>query len=174
MNHSTNLCQNCSLGLWPDAATRTRCFALPREALEWTEPAALFALVLALVGLLATSLTTAVFLRFNSTPVVKSTTRELSYIILAGIAGCYAATFALLARPSFLSCFLARVLPPIAFSSESPLSSYFSVVYGALLTKTNRIARILAGSKKRILTKKPRFLSTFSQVVGGGRRVSSL
>uniref|UniRef100_A0A914P053 G-protein coupled receptors family 3 profile domain-containing protein n=1 Tax=Meloidogyne incognita TaxID=6306 RepID=A0A914P053_MELIC len=32
-------------------------------------------------------------------------------------------------------------------------------------TKTNRIARILAGSKKRILTKKPRFLSTFSQVL---------
>jgi hypothetical protein len=45
-------------------------------------------------------------------------------------------------------------LPPIAFSA----------IYSALLTKTNRIARILAGSKKRILTKKPRFLSTFSQV----------
>lgn len=33
------------------------------------------------------------------------------------------------------------------------------------MTKTNRIARILAGSKKRILTKKPRFMSSASQVV---------
>ena len=33
------------------------------------------------------------------------------------------------------------------------------------VTKTNRIARILAGSKKRIITKKPRFMSSASQVV---------
>lgn len=60
-----------------------------------------------------------------------------------------------MAKPSFLTCFVSRTWPPIAFS----------IVYSALLTKTNRIARILAGSKKRILTKKPRFLTTFSQVV---------
>ncbi|KJH51699.1 hypothetical protein DICVIV_02130 [Dictyocaulus viviparus] len=68
---------------------------------------------------------------------------------------CYAVTFSILATPSSISCFLTRTVPPIAFS----------IVYSALLTKTNRIARILAGSKKRILTKKPRFLSTSSQVV---------
>uniref|UniRef100_A0A915AL67 G-protein coupled receptors family 3 profile domain-containing protein n=1 Tax=Parascaris univalens TaxID=6257 RepID=A0A915AL67_PARUN len=68
---------------------------------------------------------------------------------------CYAVSFAILARPSFATCFLTRTVPPIAFS----------IIYSALLTKTNRIARILAGSKKRILTKKPRFLSTSSQVV---------
>ncbi|VDK78781.1 unnamed protein product [Cylicostephanus goldi] len=94
-------------------------------------------------------------MKHNSTPVVKSTTRELSYIILSGIMTCYTVTFAILAKPSSISCFLARIIPPIAFS----------IVYSALLTKTNRIARILAGSKKRILTKKPRFLSTFSQVI---------
>lgn len=146
--------------------------------------------------MITTALTTVVFLKHNSTPVVKSTTRELSYIILSGqlrstselqasfsaklmhglsgIMTCYAVTFSILAKPSSVSCFLTRylsqgrsiidqyqsvidphfrIIPPIAFS----------IVYSALLTKTNRIARILAGSKKRILTKKPRFLSTFSQ-----------
>lgn len=68
---------------------------------------------------------------------------------------CYAVTFIILARPTFISCFLTRIIPPIAFS----------IIYSALLTKTNRIARILAGSKKRILTKKPRFLSTSAQVI---------
>lgn len=95
-----------------------------------------------------------VFINYGSTPVVKSTTRELSFIILSGICACYICTFIILARPSFITCFMTRTLPPIAFS----------IIYSALLTKTNRIARILAGSKKRILTKKPRFLSTFSQV----------
>lgn len=38
-------------------------------------------------------------------------------------------------------------------------------MYSALVTKTNRIARILAGSKKRIITKKPRFMSATAQVV---------
>lgn len=56
---------------------------------------------------------------------------------------CYMVTFAVLAKPSFVTCFISRTLPPISCS----------VIYSALLTKTNRIARILAGSKKRILTK---------------------
>jgi hypothetical protein len=38
------------------------------------------------------------------------------------------------------------------------------MVYGALVTKTNRIARILEGTKK-IITKKPRFMSASSQVI---------
>ncbi len=37
--------------------------------------------------------------------------------------------------------------------------------YSALVTKTNRIARILAGSKKKICTKKPRFMSACAQLV---------
>lgn len=37
-------------------------------------------------------------------------------------------------------------------------------MYGALVTKTNRIARILAGSKKKIITRRPRFMSATSQV----------
>lgn len=37
--------------------------------------------------------------------------------------------------------------------------------YSALVTKTNRIARILAGSKKKICTRKPRFMSAWAQVV---------
>lgn len=119
-----------------------------------SSPSSMLALCLALFGIFSTFLVIIVFLNHNSTPVVKSTTRELSYIILTGITACYACTFAIVSRPSFFTCFISRTLPPISFS----------IVYSALLTKTNRIARILAGSKKRILTKKPRFLSTFSQV----------
>ena len=120
-----------------------------------SSPSSMLALVFASLGIVTTLLTIFIFLNHNSTPVVKSTTRELSYIILSGIAACYLVSFAILAKPNFVTCFITRTLPPISFS----------IIYSALLTKTNRIARILAGSKKRILTKKPRFLSTTSQVV---------
>ncbi|VDO43249.1 unnamed protein product [Onchocerca flexuosa] len=131
------------------------CYPLEHEGPDWSSTDIILALLLASLGTIITLFTILVFIRNNNTPVVKSTTRELSYIILSGITICYAVSFAVLATPSFLTCFIARTLPPIAFS----------MIYSALLTKTNRIARILAGSKKRILTKKPRFLSTSSQVI---------
>ncbi|VDM18201.1 unnamed protein product [Wuchereria bancrofti] len=124
------------------------------EGPDWSSTGIILALLLASLGIIMTSFTVLIFIRYNHTPVVKSTTRELSYIILSGITICYAVSFAVLATPSFTTCFISRTLPPVAFS----------MIYSALLTKTNRIARILAGSKKRILTKKPRFLSTASQV----------
>ncbi|CAI2301977.1 unnamed protein product [Caenorhabditis sp. 36 PRJEB53466] len=154
VNKSTNQCMNCSLGSWPNV-DRSGCDEIIPEVVSWTSFGHILALVLAVTGIITSIATLVVFLRHNSTPVVKSTTRELSYIILSGLVACYAVSFALLATPSTSSCFITRVIPPIAFA----------VVYSALLTKTNRIARILAGSKKRILTKKPRFLTTFSQVV---------
>uniref|UniRef100_A0AC35UA74 G_PROTEIN_RECEP_F3_4 domain-containing protein n=1 Tax=Rhabditophanes sp. KR3021 TaxID=114890 RepID=A0AC35UA74_9BILA len=154
LNETSNECHPCPLAYWPDEE-RLTCKALPVQYIEWSAFEVLGALIFAIVGIIITLCTIGVFLKHNSTPVVKSTTRELSYIILGGIIGCYGATLAILAKPTFASCFISRTLPPIAFSA----------VYAALLTKTNRIARILAGSKKRILTKKPRFLSTFSQVV---------
>jgi hypothetical protein len=96
----------------------------------------------------------AVFVRYNDTPVVKSSTRELSYLILAGMTLSHAATFPILAEPSWLSCCLSRVLPGLSFA----------MIYASLLTKTNRIARILAGSKKRFPSRKPRFMSAAAQV----------
>lgn len=96
-----------------------------------------------------------VFIKHNHTPVVKASTRELSYVIMIGMYLCYGTTFTLLAKPSKETCFASRVLPGLSFA----------IIYAALVTKTNRIARILAGSKKRIITKKLRFMSGTAQVV---------
>lgn len=108
-----------------------------------------------IIGFLTTSFTFFTFIRFNNTPVVKSSTRELSYIILAGMTLSHASVFPILAKPSTLTCALSRFLPGLSFS----------MIYAALLTKTNRIARILAGSKKRFPTRKPMFMSAAAQVV---------
>lgn len=115
---------------------------------------AVSALSIAVFGLILTLATAIVFIRHNDTPVVKSSTRELSYMILFAMFLCYSNTFFLVARPRQLTCLVSRILPGFSFA----------LMYGALVTKTNRIARILAGSKKKIITRRPRFMSATSQV----------
>uniref|UniRef100_A0A3Q3A2H3 Metabotropic glutamate receptor 5 n=1 Tax=Kryptolebias marmoratus TaxID=37003 RepID=A0A3Q3A2H3_KRYMA len=148
-------CRACELGSWPNDEL-TGCDAIPVEYLRWGDPEPIAAVVFACLGLMATFFVTAVFIRyFRDTPVVKSSSRELCYIILAGICLGYLCTFSLIAKPHVVLCYLQRLGIGL-----SPAMSY-----SALVTKTNRIARILAGSKKKICTKKPRFMSACAQLI---------
>ncbi|XP_057694054.1 metabotropic glutamate receptor 5b [Corythoichthys intestinalis] len=147
-------CRACDLGSWPNDDL-TGCDAIPVEYLRWGDPEPIAAVVFACLGLMATFFVTAVFIRFRDTPVVKSSSRELCYIILAGICLGYLCTFSLIAKPHVIHCYLQRLGIGL-----SPAMSY-----SALVTKTNRIARILAGSKKKICTKKPRFMSACAQLI---------
>ncbi|CAG0892546.1 unnamed protein product [Darwinula stevensoni] len=147
-------CQDCPQGFWPNP-NLTDCEPIEQETIEWGNRPAIVALILSGNGFLATLFTLVVFVAHNNTPVVKSSTRELTYIIFLGMCLCYATTFPMLAKPSQISCTLSRILPGLSFA----------LIYAALLTKTNRIARILAGSKKKIITRKPRFMSGPAQVL---------
>lgn len=131
------------------------CDLIPVQYLRWGDPEPIAAVVFACLGLLATLFVTAIFIMYRDTPVVKSSSRELCYIILAGICLGYLCTFCLIAKPQQIYCYLQRIGIGL-----SPAMSY-----SALVTKTNRIARILAGSKKKICTKKPRFMSACAQLV---------
>ncbi|XP_036391957.1 metabotropic glutamate receptor 5b [Megalops cyprinoides] len=147
-------CRACVLGSWP-TDDLTGCDPIPVEYLRWGDPEPIAAVVFACLGLLATFFVTSIFIIYRDTPVVKSSSRELCYIILAGICLGYLCTFCLIAKPHVVYCYLQRVGIGL-----SPAMSY-----SALVTKTNRIARILAGSKKKICTKKPRFMSACAQLV---------
>lgn len=147
-------CKACELGWWPDDEL-AGCQPLPLKYLDWADVESIIAVVFSCVGILITSFVTFVFIQYRDTPVVKSSSRELCYIILAGIFLGYICPFTLIARPTVASCYLQRLL--VGLSS--------SMCYSALVTKTNRIARILAGSKKKICTRKPRFMSAWAQVI---------
>uniref|UniRef100_A0A286Y0X5 Glutamate metabotropic receptor 5 n=1 Tax=Cavia porcellus TaxID=10141 RepID=A0A286Y0X5_CAVPO len=147
-------CKACQLGSWP-TDDLTGCDLIPVQYLRWGDPEPIAAVVFACLGLLATLFVTVVFIIYRDTPVVKSSSRELCYIILAGICLGYLCTFCLIAKPKQIYCYLQRIGIGL-----SPAMSY-----SALVTKTNRIARILAGSKKKICTKKPRFMSACAQLV---------
>ncbi|XP_070843176.1 metabotropic glutamate receptor 1 isoform X1 [Chaetodon trifascialis] len=147
-------CKACELGWWPDDDL-AGCQPLPLRYLDWADVESIVAVVFSCVGILITSFVTFVFIQYRDTPVVKSSSRELCYIILAGIFLGYICPFTLIARPTVASCYLQRLL--VGLSS--------AMCYSALVTKTNRIARILAGSKKKICTRKPRFMSAWAQVI---------
>uniref|UniRef100_A0A8C3G2V2 Metabotropic glutamate receptor 1 n=1 Tax=Cyclopterus lumpus TaxID=8103 RepID=A0A8C3G2V2_CYCLU len=147
-------CKACELGWWPDDDLEG-CQTLPLKYLDWADVESMVAVAFSCLGILITSFVTFVFIQYRDTPVVKSSSRELCYIILAGIFMGYICPFTLIAHPTVASCYLQRLL--VGLSS--------AMCYSALVTKTNRIARILAGSKKKICTKKPRFMSAWAQVV---------
>ncbi|TRY81363.1 hypothetical protein DNTS_029010 [Danionella cerebrum] len=147
-------CRSCELGSWPTRSL-TGCDLIPVKYLRWGDPEPIAAVVFSCLGLLSTLFVTFVFIVYRDTPVVKSSSRELCYIILAGIFLGYLCTFCLIAKPQILYCYLQRLGIGL-----SPAMSY-----SALVTKTNRIARILAGSKKKICTKKPRFMSACAQLL---------
>ncbi|CAB1335547.1 unnamed protein product [Coregonus sp. 'balchen'] len=154
-------CRTCELGWWPDPELEG-CEPITLRYLEWGNPESIVQVVFACLGILVTSFVTFIFVLFRDTPVVKSSSRELCYIILAGIFLGYICPFTLIARPTVASCYLQRLLVGLSAA----------MCYSALVTKTNRIARILAGSKKKICTRKPRFMSAWAQLVIAGLLVS--
>lgn len=98
---------------------------------------------------------TYVFLKYSNTCIVKATTRELSYLMLVGFYLAYFLSIPLILKPTVITCYLARILPGFSLS----------LMYGALFTKTNRIARIMTRRKKFQIHKKPRFMTITSQIV---------
>ncbi|XP_043835102.1 metabotropic glutamate receptor 2 isoform X1 [Dromiciops gliroides] len=145
-------CTDCGLGYWPNASL-SGCFELPQEYIRWGDAWALGPVTISCLGSLATLFVLGVFVRHNGTPVVKASGRELCYILLAGVLLCYSMTFVFIAKPSTAVCALRRL----------GLGTAFSVCYSALLTKTNRIARIFGGGA-RDGARRPRFISPASQV----------
>uniref|UniRef100_A0A3Q3GMF5 Metabotropic glutamate receptor 3 n=1 Tax=Labrus bergylta TaxID=56723 RepID=A0A3Q3GMF5_9LABR len=146
-------CSPCAPGQWP-TEDLTSCYDLPEDYIMWEDAWAIGPITIACVGFICTGLVFWVFVRHNNTPLVKASGRELCYFLLSGVFMSYAMTFLFLAKPSPAICALRRL----------GLGTSFAVCYSALLTKTNRIARIFNGVKDGAGAVRPRFISPSSQV----------
>uniref|UniRef100_A0A8C6KQK0 Glutamate metabotropic receptor 8 n=1 Tax=Nothobranchius furzeri TaxID=105023 RepID=A0A8C6KQK0_NOTFU len=145
-------CEMCPYEMRPDS-NRTGCVPIPIIKLEWHSPWAVFPVFISMLGIIATSFVIVTFVRYNDTPIVRASGREMSYVLLTGIFLCYAITFLMIATPDVGVCSLRRIF--------LGLGMCFS--YAALLTKTNRIHRIFEQGKKSVTA--PRFISPASQLV---------
>ncbi|XP_060527716.1 metabotropic glutamate receptor 4-like isoform X4 [Cylas formicarius] len=145
-------CIVCPQGTVPDPR-HIRCNPIPEEYLQPDSGWAIGAMALSSTGVLVTLFVLGVFIKYNTTPVVRASGRELSYTLLAGILMCYCVTYALILRPSDIACGVQRFGAGFCFT----------VVYAALLTKTNRISRIFKAGKHS--AKRPNFISPRSQII---------
>jgi hypothetical protein len=123
--------------------------------MKWSDTESVISTIVSLLGTTLSTIVLIIFIRFNNTPVVKASTRELCYIVLFGMILSHLSVFTIISIPTVEMCALQRILPGIAFA----------MIYGSLLIKTNRISRLLAISKKRFPTKKLKFMTPLSQVI---------
>lgn len=144
-------CRVCPLGTLP-SPDHLLCAPLPEEHIAPDSSFAIVAISFALTGMLFTLAVLVVFLKNIDTPVVRASGRELSFVILGGTLMCYMVTFLLIIRPTLWVCSI----------QQFSIGLSFSIVYGALLTKTNRIARIFNASNRT--AKRPSFISPKSQL----------
>ncbi|XP_064145824.1 metabotropic glutamate receptor 8 isoform X2 [Loxodonta africana] len=145
-------CELCPLDQRPNI-NRTGCQLIPIIKLEWHSPWAVAPVFIAILGIIATTFVIVTFVRYNDTPIVRASGRELSYVLLTGIFLCYSITFLMIAAPDTIICSFRRIF--------LGLGMCFS--YAALLTKTNRIHRIFEQGKKSVTA--PKFISPASQLV---------
>ncbi|KAK7913604.1 hypothetical protein WMY93_013815 [Mugilogobius chulae] len=145
-------CELCPYEMRPDV-NRTGCVPIPIIKLEWHSPWAIIPMFISMLGIVATSFVIVTFVRYNDTPIVRASGREMSYVLLTGIFLCYAITFLMIGTPDVGVCSFRRIF--------LGLGMCFS--YAALLTKTNRIHRIFEQGKKSVTA--PRFISPASQLV---------
>uniref|UniRef100_A0A8C5MUV3 Glutamate metabotropic receptor 6 n=1 Tax=Leptobrachium leishanense TaxID=445787 RepID=A0A8C5MUV3_9ANUR len=144
-------CQACPFDMRPNA-NRTACRPTPIVKLEWHSAWAILPLFLSILGILSTLFVVGTLVRFNDTPIVRASGRELSYVLLTGIFLMYAVTFLMMAEPGVAVCALRRLF----------LGLGMCISYAALLTKTNRIYRIFEQGKRSVTP--PRFISPASQL----------
>ncbi|RVE72662.1 hypothetical protein OJAV_G00043080 [Oryzias javanicus] len=133
-------CKLCPYDMRP-SANHSSCQPIPIIKLEWHSPWAVIPVFLAMLGIIATIFVVATFIRYNDTPIVRASGRELSYVLLTGIFLCYIITFLMIAKPDVGVCSLRRIF----------LGLGMCISYAALLTKTNRIYRIFEQGKKSLL-----------------------
>nr|APC26119.1 metabotropic glutamate receptor type 4 [Homarus americanus] len=144
-------CLTCDWGTLP-SPDHLMCNPIPEVYIRPDSWWAIGAMLLSSVGVVMTGVVAWVFASHHNTPVVRASGRELSYVLLSGVFLCYATTFVLVLKPTAVVCGVQRF--GLGFS--------FAVVYSALLTKTNRIARIFNSGKRT--TKRPSFISPSSQL----------
>lgn len=111
-------CRDCGIGRWP-VQNKTSCYDLPQKYLRWDSAYSLMSLTIACLGIALTLFVSIIFIKYIDTPVVKASGRELSFILLAGIAFCHLSTFVLLSKPTAFICGSQRFLVSRSLANQT-------------------------------------------------------
>lgn len=145
-------CSECSAGFKPNNQ-KTECTAIVPTFLMWQDPWSVIIILVAIFGMAATLAVGITMIVNRDHPLVKASSRELSAVMLTGLALCYFLPFLFIAKPSIPLCTLRRF--GVGFA--------FSICYSAVLVKANRIYRIFDRAKSSL--QQPPLISPRSQLI---------
>ena len=149
---STGLvCIECAHGYAPNVM-KTECEFISPTYLKWSDWWSVVFIIMSGFGITATAVVAIIFTVHQKHKLVKASSRELTTLLLSGIALCYILPFFFIAKPSPWICGIRRF----------GVGLCFSVCYSALLVKTNRIHRIF--NRSRPSTQSPPLISPCSQI----------
>ena len=155
MNSSDTNCSLCSDNHWGNnpLSGSTHCVPVEVRHIDFSNGWSITSMCIASITLIILAVITVIFVMAWNTPVVKSSGREQMVMLLIGIGTCCVLTYIIVAPPSTGVCVFQRI----------GVWPSFSLIFGALLVKIVRVARIFYSIKSS--TKKPRFTDPIHQVI---------
>ena len=133
-NSSGTKCNNCSDNHWGNNPLlgSTHCVEIKVRHAEFSDGWSIVSMSIATIALLILAAIAVIFAINWKTPVVKSSDREQTVMLMAGIGICCTLTYIVVAPPSNAICLFQRIGVWLCFSLS----------FGALLVKITRITRI--------------------------------
>ena len=162
-NTDCDICPNNHWGNNPLSGS-TDCVPVEVRRLDFSSGWSITSVCIASITLIILGVITAIFAFTWKSPVVKSSGREQMVMLLAGIGICCILTFVIVAPPSTAVCVFQRIGVWLCFS----------LMFGALLVKIVRVARIfysIKSSAKRPPLTDPKHQVMFTAIIVAGQLI---
>ncbi|KAK3697748.1 hypothetical protein QZH41_010298 [Actinostola sp. cb2023] len=143
-NYTSPICQRCPLGQIPDQL-QTHCLVAEEEFVRLLDVYGICILSASVLGFTTTGVVLVIFLKYQSTPVIKASNIGFCLFTLVLLLVWFLSSILFLGEPRDWTCKLRTVGIPLLYISVSAL----------LLTKTKRLIRIFSSLKRN------RFLSNY-------------
>uniref|UniRef100_UPI0037E90E84 uncharacterized protein n=1 Tax=Semicossyphus pulcher TaxID=241346 RepID=UPI0037E90E84 len=107
-------CTKCPEYYWSDKA-KVKCVAGVEEFLSFYDTMGIILVALTLLGVVLTTIITAVFHHFRSTPIVRANNSEISFLLLLSLKLCFLCSLMFIGQPSVWTCKLRQAAFGISF-----------------------------------------------------------
>lgn len=78
-------CQSCPQFYWPEPVNQTDCLPIIPTLISYTDAVVIVFAAFTVVGISSTLIVLVIYVRHNDARIIKATSRELSYMMLAGV-----------------------------------------------------------------------------------------